>query len=177
MFVVFDVLHRDEFDLTSRPYCERRRELEELQLDSSAWTTSETFDDGRTLFTAVCELGFEGVVIQEPLEPLPVERGSRLGEGQEPERQATRSGARGDVEEGGSGANSHLERSPSDSQPRCRALDDSAGSFVFCRVARGAGTEPQHHEQIDCDPERDRRWKVSQHRGKRASICGRFPSC
>ena len=27
-----------------------------------AWTTCERFDDGRALFTAVCELGFEGVV-------------------------------------------------------------------------------------------------------------------
>ena len=61
-FVVFDVLHRDGVDLTTQPYAERRRELEELQLDGSAWTTSETFDDGRALFTAVCELGFEGVV-------------------------------------------------------------------------------------------------------------------
>jgi len=60
-FVIFD-LHRDGVDLTGRPYVERRRELEELQLDGSAWTTSETFDDGRALFTAVCELGFEGVV-------------------------------------------------------------------------------------------------------------------
>ena len=61
-FVIFDLLHRDGVDLTGRPYVERRRELEELQLDGSAWTTSETFDDGRALFTAVCELGFEGVV-------------------------------------------------------------------------------------------------------------------
>ena len=27
-----------------------------------AWTTSETFDDGRALYIAVCELRFEGVV-------------------------------------------------------------------------------------------------------------------
>jgi len=61
-FVVFDVLHRDGVDLTTQPYAERRRELEELQLDGPAWTTSEIFDDGRALFTAVCELGFEGIV-------------------------------------------------------------------------------------------------------------------
>jgi hypothetical protein len=43
-------------------YAERRRQLERLGLDASAWTTSETFDNGQALFTAVCELGFEGVV-------------------------------------------------------------------------------------------------------------------
>ncbi|MDQ3671980.1 MAG: hypothetical protein M3364_06030 [Actinomycetota bacterium] len=31
-------------------------------MDGLAWTTSETFDDGRALFTAVCELGLEGFV-------------------------------------------------------------------------------------------------------------------
>ncbi|MGI8478348.1 MAG: hypothetical protein ACR2M2_00560 [Gaiellaceae bacterium] len=50
-------------DLTTQPYGERRRKLERLRLDGPAWTTSETFDDGRAArFTAVCELGFEGVV-------------------------------------------------------------------------------------------------------------------
>ncbi|MBA2424787.1 MAG: hypothetical protein H0W31_02970 [Actinobacteria bacterium] len=61
-FVIFDVLRQDGVDLTVRPYSERRRILERHQLDGHAWTTSETFDDGRALFTAVCELGFEGVV-------------------------------------------------------------------------------------------------------------------
>jgi bifunctional non-homologous end joining protein LigD len=60
--VVFDVLRRDGEDLTQRPYAERRRELEALELDGPAWTTCETFDDGRALFEAVCRLGFEGVV-------------------------------------------------------------------------------------------------------------------
>jgi bifunctional non-homologous end joining protein LigD len=61
-FVLFDVLRRDGVDLTGQPYGERRTVLESLKLDGSAWTTSERFDDGRALFTAVCELGFEGVV-------------------------------------------------------------------------------------------------------------------
>ena len=61
-FVIFDVLRHKGVDLTTRPYSERRRKLERLRLDGPAWTTSETFDDGATLFTAVCELGFEGVV-------------------------------------------------------------------------------------------------------------------
>ena len=61
-FVIFDVLWLKGVDLTTRPYSERRRKLEGLKLDGPAWTTSETFDDGRALFTAVCELGLEGVV-------------------------------------------------------------------------------------------------------------------
>jgi bifunctional non-homologous end joining protein LigD len=61
-FVVFDLLRQKGVDLTSQPYRDRRRKLERLQMDGPAWTTSETFDDGRALFTAVCELGFEGVV-------------------------------------------------------------------------------------------------------------------
>ena len=61
-FVIFDVLRQKGVDLTTQPYSERRRRLERLKLDGPAWTTSERFDDGRALFTAVCELGFEGVV-------------------------------------------------------------------------------------------------------------------
>ena len=61
-FVIFDVFRQKGVDLTTQPYSERRRRLERLKLDGPAWTTSERFDDGRALFTAVCELGFEGVV-------------------------------------------------------------------------------------------------------------------
>jgi bifunctional non-homologous end joining protein LigD len=61
-FVVFDLLWRDGIDLTSRPYSERRAELESLSLDGPTWTTSETFADGAALFAAVCGLGYEGVV-------------------------------------------------------------------------------------------------------------------
>jgi hypothetical protein len=61
-FVIFDLLCRDGVNLTRRPYRERRDQLEALKLDRGAWTTCERFDDGRALFTAVCELGFEGVV-------------------------------------------------------------------------------------------------------------------
>ena len=61
-FVIFDLLRHKGVDLTPQPYSERRRKLERLKLDGPAWTTSETFDDGRALFTAVCELGFEGIV-------------------------------------------------------------------------------------------------------------------
>jgi bifunctional non-homologous end joining protein LigD len=61
-FVVFDLLRRDGADQTGRSYAERRSELESLGLDGRAWTTSETFGDGRALYAVVCELGFEGVV-------------------------------------------------------------------------------------------------------------------
>jgi bifunctional non-homologous end joining protein LigD len=61
-FVIFDLLQREGVDLTSQPYLERRQELEGLSLDGPAWTTCERFDDGRALFSAVCDLGFEGVV-------------------------------------------------------------------------------------------------------------------
>ena len=61
-FVIFDLLWHKGVDLTPQPNSERRRKLEHLSLDGPAWTTSETFDDGRALYTAVCELGFEGVV-------------------------------------------------------------------------------------------------------------------
>ena len=88
-FVIFDLLRQKGVDLTTRPYSERRRKLERLKLDGGAWTTCERFDDGRALFTAVCELGFEGVDRQEPFEPLSPER-SRVGEGQEPELLAAR---------------------------------------------------------------------------------------
>ena len=61
-FVIFDVLRSKGVDLTKRPYRERRPKLERLSLNGPAWTTSETFDDGRALFEAVCRLGLEGVV-------------------------------------------------------------------------------------------------------------------
>jgi bifunctional non-homologous end joining protein LigD len=75
-FVIFDLLRRDGVDLTSCPYVERRHELEILRLDGPAWTTCEGFDDGRALFTAVCELGFEGVVAKNHSSPYrPNDRG------------------------------------------------------------------------------------------------------
>ena len=64
-FVIFDVLQLDGVDFTRQPYLERRQELEGLSLDGPAWTTCERFDDGRALFTAVCEFGLEGVVAKK----------------------------------------------------------------------------------------------------------------
>ncbi|MDQ3672326.1 MAG: hypothetical protein M3364_07825 [Actinomycetota bacterium] len=66
-FAIFDLLRHNGVDLTPHCYSERRQELEGLKLDGPAWTTSETFDDGSALFTAVSELGFEGVVAKSHL--------------------------------------------------------------------------------------------------------------
>jgi bifunctional non-homologous end joining protein LigD len=62
VFVAFDVLHHDGADVTGRPYTERRALLESLALDAPHWRTVDCFDDGPALWTAVCELGLEGVV-------------------------------------------------------------------------------------------------------------------
>lgn len=76
-FVIFDLLSGDGVNLTHEPYSERRKKLELLGLDGPAWTTAEIFEDGSSLFDAVCGLGLEGVVAKSHLSP---ER-SRLGEG------------------------------------------------------------------------------------------------
>jgi bifunctional non-homologous end joining protein LigD len=64
-FVVFDLLSCDGADLTTQPYERPRAELERLRLGGPARTTCETFSDGQALFTAVCELGLEGVVAKQ----------------------------------------------------------------------------------------------------------------
>lgn len=64
-FVMFDLLWKDGDDLTGQPYSERRNALEGLDLRGSTWTTADTYDDGPALFTAVCRLGFEGVVAKK----------------------------------------------------------------------------------------------------------------
>jgi bifunctional non-homologous end joining protein LigD len=64
-FVIFDLVRREGADLTRHPYVERPQELEDLSLDGSAWTTCERFDDGRALFTRVCDLGLEGIVAKK----------------------------------------------------------------------------------------------------------------
>jgi bifunctional non-homologous end joining protein LigD len=45
-----------------QPYRERRRQLEQLNLNGVYWRTPETFDDGTSLFEAVCEHELEGIV-------------------------------------------------------------------------------------------------------------------
>ena len=90
-FVIFDLLRHKGVDLTPQPYSERRRKLERVKLDGPAWTTSETFEDGRALFAAVCALGFEGVVAKNHSSLY--RPNDRLGEGEEPELLASGRGA------------------------------------------------------------------------------------
>jgi bifunctional non-homologous end joining protein LigD len=61
-FMAFDVLSVEGRSVTSLPYTERRRILEEMRLDGQQWRTPETFDDGVALWGAVCEHELEGVV-------------------------------------------------------------------------------------------------------------------
>ena len=60
--MVFDVLSVDGDSVTARPYRERRRILEGLDLDAPGWRTPDTFDDGAALWEAVCAHELEGVV-------------------------------------------------------------------------------------------------------------------
>ena len=66
-FVAFDLLRIDGTDLCERSYAERRDLLVSLGLDGPGWATSETFEDGETLFASVCEFGLEGVVAKRHL--------------------------------------------------------------------------------------------------------------
>jgi len=69
IFLVFDLLSLDGRDLRAKPYRERRRTLEELGLEGPQWRVPETFDDGPSLWEAVCEHELEGVVAKRPHEP------------------------------------------------------------------------------------------------------------
>ena len=60
--MIFDVLAIDGECLLARTQEERRKGLEGLMLDASAWSTPASFDDGRSLYAAVCDRGLEGIV-------------------------------------------------------------------------------------------------------------------
>lgn len=64
-YVAFDLLRIDGTDLMERTFSERRDLLASLGLDAPGWATSETFDDGRTLYASVCAYGLEGVVAKK----------------------------------------------------------------------------------------------------------------
>ena len=65
-FIVFDLLRLDGTDVSERPYSERRKLVESLDLNSSSsWRTCDTFSDGDALFTAVCGMGLEGVIAKK----------------------------------------------------------------------------------------------------------------
>ena len=53
-YMVFDLLSLDGEDLTPAPYSERRARLEALDLNGVSWQTPARFDDGESLFQAVC---------------------------------------------------------------------------------------------------------------------------
>ena len=64
-FIVFDLLRLNGTDITERPYSERRKLLEGLDLNSSWWRTGDTFPDGAALFSSVCAMGLEGVIAKK----------------------------------------------------------------------------------------------------------------
>jgi bifunctional non-homologous end joining protein LigD len=75
-FMVFDVLSVERRSVMSLAYSERRRILEEMNLDGAHWRTPMTFDDGAALWEAVCEHELEGVVAKRRSSRyLPGERG------------------------------------------------------------------------------------------------------
>jgi bifunctional non-homologous end joining protein LigD len=60
--MVFDLLRVDGEDLMSRPLVERRRRLEDLDVNGPGWQVPATYDDGRMLLDATEQQGLEGVV-------------------------------------------------------------------------------------------------------------------
>ena len=68
-YFVFDVLACEGGATTHLPYEERRQLLEALEIDGPHWQTVATFDDGRALFTVVCDSGLEGVVAKRLRDP------------------------------------------------------------------------------------------------------------
>jgi ATP dependent DNA ligase domain len=75
-YFVFDVLAIDGQPAMRLPFQERRRRLEDLDLEGPAWRTNHVFDDGETLFDAVWRNGLEGVVAKRLTQPYkPDERG------------------------------------------------------------------------------------------------------
>lgn len=61
-FMVFDLLRLLGQDLTTHPWTDRRRLLEQLELDRPRWQVPPTYDDGVDLLAATADQGLEGVV-------------------------------------------------------------------------------------------------------------------
>jgi ATP-dependent DNA ligase len=75
-YTVFDVLSVEGKSVTAQPYAERRRILEDMQLDGPRWPTPEAFKDGEARWDAVCEHELEGVVAKlRRSRDVPGERG------------------------------------------------------------------------------------------------------
>ena len=66
---VFDVLAVEGLSTTMLPYCDRRAILEELDVENQRVRLVATFEDGETLFAAVCSRGLEGVVAKRDRDP------------------------------------------------------------------------------------------------------------
>jgi bifunctional non-homologous end joining protein LigD len=75
-FMAFDVLSVEGRNVMGLPYMERRKILDDLNLNASQWRTPDVFDDGAALWDAVCEHELEGVVAKRRASRyLPCERG------------------------------------------------------------------------------------------------------
>ncbi|MEA2346570.1 MAG: bifunctional non-ous end joining protein LigD [Thermoleophilaceae bacterium] len=61
-FAIFDMLWLDGHSLMGLPYSDRRRLLEQLDLNGKSWRTPAAHDDGEVLLAATLEQGLEGVV-------------------------------------------------------------------------------------------------------------------
>ena len=61
-YMIFDLLRYDGFDLTDRPYVERRGVLDGLELVGERWLVPPYFLHGPDTLAAVKEYGLEGVV-------------------------------------------------------------------------------------------------------------------
>ncbi len=61
-FAIFDLLWMDGHSLLSLPYSDRRRLLEQLDLNGPSWRTPARHEDGAALFEATAAQGLEGLV-------------------------------------------------------------------------------------------------------------------
>lgn len=62
VYVVFDLLYLEGHSTMALPYTDRRRLLEELDLNGESWRTPRWYDDGPALVAATAAQGLEGVV-------------------------------------------------------------------------------------------------------------------
>jgi bifunctional non-homologous end joining protein LigD len=69
-FIVFDILRVEGMSTMENSYQERRRLLEELDLQGAHWCTTPVFEDGAALLASVEEQSLEGIVAK-PSRALP----------------------------------------------------------------------------------------------------------
>ena len=60
--MAFDVLHVGNESVMHHTYKERRKLLEDLQINGPHWCTPPVYEDGKALFAATARMGLEGVV-------------------------------------------------------------------------------------------------------------------